>query len=132
MKKTLLEATQHWVYSFNAIPTKMIARLMNQNPDEWSEVTMPTIGDTVYVYDEDTNGEITAQVEDGYEILLENGTEITATVDDFTLVQNDILPCGISVIVWTRTGLKTARDLRLYPSAASAYSTMKTSATISG
>ena len=92
MKKTLLEATQHWVYSFNAIPTKMIARLMNQNPDEWSEVTMPTIGDTVYVYDEDTNGEITAQVEDGYEILLENGTEITATVDDFTLVQNDILP----------------------------------------
>ena len=93
MKKTLLEATQYWVYSFNAIPTAMIARLMTNSPEEWTEVTMPTIGDTVYVYDEDTNGEITAQVEDGYEILLENGTEITSTVDDFTLVQNDILPC---------------------------------------
>ena len=93
MKKTLLEATQKWVYGFNAIPTAMIVRLMNQNPDEWSEVTMPTIGDTVYVYDEDTNGEITAQIDDGYEILLDNGTDITAAVDDFTLVQNDILPC---------------------------------------
>ena len=92
MKKTLLEATQYWVYSFSAIPTAMIARLMTNSPEEWTEVTMPTFGDTVYVYDEDSNGTITAQVEDGYEILLDNGTEITATVDDFTLVQNDILP----------------------------------------
>ena len=93
MRMTLFEASQHWVYGFNAIPTAMLARLMENNPDEWTEVTLPVIGDTVYVYDEDTNGTITAQVEDGYEILLENGTDITATVDDFTLVQNDILPC---------------------------------------
>ena len=93
MRMTLFEASQHWVYGFNAIPTAMLARLMENNPDEWTEVTLPVIGDTVYVYDEDTNGTITAQVEDGYEILLENGTEITSTVDDFTLVQNDILPC---------------------------------------
>lgn len=93
MKKTLLEATQYWVYSFNAIPTAMIARLMTNSPEEWTEVTMPTFGDTVYVYDEDSNGTITAQVENGYEILLDNGKAITATVDDFTLVQNNILPC---------------------------------------
>ena len=90
---TLMEATQHWVYGFNVIPTVMIARLMKHNPDEWTEVTLPVIGDTVYVYDEDTNGTITAQVDDSYQIILENGINITATVDDFTLVQNDILPC---------------------------------------
>lgn len=90
---TLLEATQHWVYGFNAIPTAMLARLMAQNPEEWEEVTIPTIGDTVFVYDEDTNGEITAQIEYGYQILLDNGTDIIATVDDFMLVQPDILPC---------------------------------------
>lgn len=90
---TILEATRHWVYGFNAIPTAMLVRLMDQNPEEFSEVTIPTIGDTVYVYDESINGEITAQVDEGYQIILENGTEITATVNDFTLVQNDILPC---------------------------------------
>ena len=87
------EATQHWVYGFNAIPTAMIARLMDQNPEEWEEVTMPVIGDTVYVYDEDTNGTIAAQTEAGYQILLENGTCVTVIADDFTLVQNDVLPC---------------------------------------
>ena len=90
---TLFEATQHWVYGFNAIPTAMLARLMAQNPEEWAEVTISTIGDTIYVYDAGINGTITAQVEDGYEILLDNGTDIIATVDDFTLVQPDILPC---------------------------------------
>ena len=53
---------------------------------------MPTIGDTIYVYDTGINGTIIAQVDDGYQILLDNGTDITATVDDFTLVQNDIQP----------------------------------------
>ena len=47
---TLFEATQHWVYGFNAIPTAMLARLMAQNPEEWAEVTISTIGDTIYVY----------------------------------------------------------------------------------
>lgn len=89
---TILEATRHWVYGFNAIPTAMLVRLMDQNPEEFSEVTIPTIGDTVYVYDESINGEITAQVDEGYQIILENGTEITATVNDFTLVHTDILP----------------------------------------
>lgn len=89
---TLLEATQHWVYGFNAIPTAMIARLMEQKPEEWAEVTISTIGDTIYVYDAGINGTITAQVEDGYQILLDNGMEIIATANEFTLVQPDILP----------------------------------------
>ena len=55
MKMTILEATQQWVYGFNAIPTIMIARLMTQTPEEWTEVTMPVIGDTVYVCAENTN-----------------------------------------------------------------------------
>ena len=71
----------------------MIARLMTTSPEEWEEVTMPVIGDTVYVYTEDTNGTIAAQIEDGYQILLDTGTCVIATADDFTIVQNDILPC---------------------------------------
>lgn len=90
---TIKEATQHWVYGFNAIPTAMVARLMTTSHEEWEEVTLPIIGDTVYVYDEDTNGTITAQSEDGYQILLDTGTCLTVTADNFTLVQNDILPC---------------------------------------
>ena len=36
---TLREATQEWVNSFNAIPTQMIAKLWNAEPDDWQEVT---------------------------------------------------------------------------------------------
>ena len=38
---TLREAAQEWVKGFNAIPTPMIAKLWNVDPEDWQEVTNP-------------------------------------------------------------------------------------------
>ncbi len=48
---TVREAAEEWVGEFNAIPQGMIAKLMRNNPDEWTEATSPSVGDRVYVYD---------------------------------------------------------------------------------
>ena len=40
-----------WGNCFNAVPTQMIAKLMQVDPDDWCEVTLPTVGDRVYVFD---------------------------------------------------------------------------------
>ena len=52
------EAAESWVDSFNAIQQGMIARLMQHDPDEWLEVTIPLVGDVIHVYDLCANGEI--------------------------------------------------------------------------
>ncbi len=36
---TLREAAQEWVKGFNAIPTSMIAKLWQADPEDWEEVT---------------------------------------------------------------------------------------------
>ncbi|MBQ9528500.1 MAG: hypothetical protein IJR68_12930 [Fretibacterium sp.] len=54
---TRREAAQVWVKGFNAFPTGMIEKLRRADPDDWYEVTRPTVGDRVYVYDIGT-GEI--------------------------------------------------------------------------
>lgn len=38
---TQLEAAREWVKEFNAIPTQMIAKLWNAEPENWREVTSP-------------------------------------------------------------------------------------------
>lgn len=48
---TRLDAAHEWVREFNAFPYGMIERLMANNPDEWEEITKPSAGDRVYVYD---------------------------------------------------------------------------------
>lgn len=48
---TRLDAAHEWVREFNAIQQGIIERLMRDNPDEWTEVTVPSAGDRVYVYD---------------------------------------------------------------------------------
>ena len=52
------EAAESWVDSFNAIQQGMIARLMQHDPYEWLEVTIPIVGNVVHVYDLCANGEI--------------------------------------------------------------------------
>lgn len=37
---TRLEAAQMWVNGFNAVPTQMIAKLMQADPDDWCEVKL--------------------------------------------------------------------------------------------
>ena len=47
---TINEAAHQWVGEFNAIPQGMIAKLMQSDPEDWHEVTLPSCGDRVYVY----------------------------------------------------------------------------------
>lgn len=49
--KTIKDATGLFVREMNAIDQDVIATLMKVNADDWQEVTMPCIGDRVYVYD---------------------------------------------------------------------------------
>ena len=54
---TRREATEIWVNGFNAFPTRMIAKLMEADFDDWCEVTRPAVGDRVYVQ-ETGSGEV--------------------------------------------------------------------------
>ncbi len=58
-RMTRLEAVQMWVNGFNAVPIQMIAKLMQTDPDDWYEVTCPTVGDRICLIDEgEGEGEI--------------------------------------------------------------------------
>lgn len=50
--KTIKDATGLFVREMNAIDQGIIATLMKADVDDWQEVTMPCVGDRVYVYDE--------------------------------------------------------------------------------
>lgn len=39
---TRLDAAHEWVREFNAIQQGIIERLMRSEPDEWTEVTVPS------------------------------------------------------------------------------------------
>jgi len=47
---TVREAAEEWVRELDAIQQGMIEELMCVDPDDWSEVTVPAPGDTVYLY----------------------------------------------------------------------------------
>ena len=51
-RMTRLEATQEWVRGFNEIPTSMIAKLMQVEPDDWHEVTRHVVDNEVKYNDE--------------------------------------------------------------------------------
>ena len=84
---TKKEAAMEWQRGFNAIPAEMIKELMETRPAEWHEVTVPTVGDKVYVKNYLKGhggcypiGTITEDYEDvdSYLILLDNGATIEA------------------------------------------------------
>ena len=97
--KTVREAAELWVSQMNAIPQGMIERLVRDCPDEWREVTDPAVNDMVYVYDlpdeADTLehcGEITNISEESYTVLLDSGTEINVSIEDFCVEYDGVLP----------------------------------------
>lgn len=49
--KTILDATREWVGSFNAVPRGMIERLVQCDPDEWTEKTILTEEEEEYYED---------------------------------------------------------------------------------
>jgi hypothetical protein len=91
------DAAHEWVKEFDAIRQEMIAKLMKYEPDDWCEVTMPSVCDRVYCYEEEERGEITDidENEDGdiiYEIELDNGKIVNYPADDFEVEYDDYLP----------------------------------------
>ena len=47
---TVKQATEEWVQEMNAIQQGMIAKLMEYDEFDWQEVTVPTRGDRVSVW----------------------------------------------------------------------------------
>lgn len=91
---TKLEATREWVKEFNAIDQGIIQKLMDLDPYDWEEVTMPAYGDRVRFYDGDTGGEIKDYCEraETYLVHTDDGEEDWFDEDDFYIEYYDRLP----------------------------------------
>jgi hypothetical protein len=49
-KRTIKDGAQRWVSEFNQIPTSLLAKLLQHNPEEFTEITPPSLYDTVTAY----------------------------------------------------------------------------------
>lgn len=49
---------QNWVSTLNEVPTDMIAKLIEFDNDDWREVTLPEIGDRVFIHSHGEIGEV--------------------------------------------------------------------------
>lgn len=94
--ETIKDAALAWVGEFNAIPQGMIEKLMQNDIDEWNEVTMPAHGDRVYHFEEGESGEITKVIHNEnktlYEIKLDNDETVQAAENDFEVEYDSLLP----------------------------------------
>jgi len=95
---TVREAAQEWVQTFNAIQRGIIDRLMSNDPDEWSEVTWPSRGNQVYVYEvpdgHDNYGRIAGYDEDEekWKVSLNSHKTIEVEKDNFKVIRDGVLP----------------------------------------
>lgn len=95
---TRLDAAHEWVREFNAFPYGMIDKLMSNDPDEWSEITVPSAGDRVYVYDvpEGCSNEGSIHNYDMeselYFVEPDKGEMLTVEKDDFEVDRDGRLP----------------------------------------
>ncbi|MBR0035286.1 MAG: hypothetical protein IJP54_06390, partial [Synergistaceae bacterium] len=89
---TRLEAAQVWVNGFNAVPTPMIAKLMQADPDDWCEVTCPTVGDRVYVFEIDSGKVIEVYNETLCKVKLDDGKIWREHMSLMEVEYDDVLP----------------------------------------
>ena len=98
---TIKEAAERWVTEFNRFPQDMIQKLMNMEPCSWREVTKPSSGRRVYVFnlpdgceDYDNAGEIESYIteSDAYIVNLDDGNTVEGGRDDWELNEYDLLP----------------------------------------
>ncbi len=102
---TIREAAEHWVREFNAIPLSMIERLAQDRWDEWDEVTLPAVGDRVYVYSEgyvkfdgeestSDEGEIVDYnaEDDTYLVRFDDGVQGVVESGGFEVVRDEYFP----------------------------------------
>ena len=93
--ETINDAVHAWVAEFNAIPMAIIDKLLEQNSEELHEITPPSVGDRVFVFDspadEDT-GEIIEHNENVFTIKLDDGTTCDLEAGDFEVQHDEFLP----------------------------------------
>lgn len=89
---TILEATCYWVRDFNAFPQPMISQLIAYSPESWQEITLPTVGDSVFVYETSQRGEIIFRNDFSYTVSLYNGNTVTLISDEFKVCYDSPLP----------------------------------------
>ena len=90
--ETIRDAAHAWVREMDAIQQGIIAKLFQNNPDEWTEVTTPSVYDRVYVFDESEYGTISSIEDDVYKIELDNEKKIECEASDFEVERDDYLP----------------------------------------
>lgn len=96
------EAVKMWVNSFHSVPTGLIAKLVYFDQDNWWEVTKPTNGCEVYVYDEalpdsysgGCDGKIIGCDEKAglYCVEMENGYRVSLKEEDFEVSRDRDFP----------------------------------------
>lgn len=98
---TTREAAEEWVREMDAIPQGMIEKLMEHYPDDWSEVTDPSYGRRVYVfnlpdsYESNSDyGMIAGYDEESelYCIELDDGFKVSLKKEGFEVEYDDFLP----------------------------------------
>lgn len=103
---TISDAAHRWVSEMNVYPQDMIRILMDVKPDDWHEITVPSVGDRVYVYnlpEEKSDGKPYESTEhygeidecfdqDTYRIAMDDGESILVKQDDFEICFDDRLP----------------------------------------
>lgn len=95
---TRLDAAHEWVREFNAFPYGMIEKLMDNNPDEWEEITKPSAGDRVYVYDVPEGYSYEGEIHnydmesDLYFVEPDEGEMLSVERDDFEVERDGRLP----------------------------------------
>lgn len=90
---TVNDAAREWVGGFDAIQQGMIKKLMSYEPEEWSEITLPAVGNRVYVYEDSCGGEIVKKGASKFRVKLDrDGREIWVEPDDFEVENDERLP----------------------------------------
>lgn len=106
--KTIRECAELWVNGFDEIDIGMIDKLMMLEPDDWEEVTLPSLSDRVYVYDmpadvetDERYGDIVGiETDEGelshaiYDIRLDDGTHVSVNSGCFDVEREDEILCA--------------------------------------
>ena len=89
---TIEEATREWVKEFDRIPYAVVEKLLNNNPDEFCEITPPAVGDRVYCFECHEYGEITEAKEEEITVELDSGETLNTTKEEVEAERGGILP----------------------------------------
>ena len=88
---TLNEAVHEWVNSFNAIPQRMIEKLMEYDTDDtWEEITKPTVGSRVFT--DDSEGKIVGMDGDNFIVETDDDEKVTLPAGELWLNFDSSLP----------------------------------------